>query len=73
MVRYLAKRHLYERTHEFFDELEDWIDGEVIDRLMEIGGPRPTRMQSRILSDVRLEVNQAMTLIFSGHEMFVTL
>ena len=68
MVRYLAKTHGYERTRDFFDELEDWIDGEVIDRLMEIGGPRHSRVQFRILSDVRHEVNQAMTRIFAGVE-----
>jgi hypothetical protein len=65
MVQYLAKQHGYERTRDFFDELEDSIDEEVIDRLMEIGGPRDPRVQSRILSDVRHEVNQAMTRIFA--------
>ena len=67
-VRYLAKRHGYERTRDFYEDLEDWIDGEVIDRLMEIGGPRDPRVQSRILSDVRCEVNQALTRIFAGDE-----
>lgn len=68
MVRYLAKQHGYERTRDFFDELEDWIDNEVVDRLMEIGGPSDPRTQSRILSDVRHEVNHAMTRIFTGSE-----
>ena len=68
MVRHLAKRHWYERTRDFFGDLEDWIDDEVMDRLMEIGGTRDSRMQSRILSDVRCEVNQALTRVFAGDE-----
>jgi len=64
-VRHLAKRHWYERTRDFFGDLEDWINGEVTNRLRENGEPRDSREKFRILSDVRCEVNQALTRIFA--------